>query len=228
MPDIAALLDELGGAHLVGQSAGAVASLLAAGLRPTLVRSLVVIEPPLFDLAADDADVARTIAALRHVVRRAAGLAAAEFAAEWAGALGRDPAGIAAWTASFTDRDWAAAEASRHEAWPGDAPIDFGALAGASFPKVVVAGGWPEAVAPGRAATGRAYRAVGTAIARRIGADFVVLADSSHDLQIEEPEPFNALLRSVWARADKAGGRGTDTGRRRSRGTTGAPPSHRG
>jgi pimeloyl-ACP methyl ester carboxylesterase len=206
MHDVAALLGELGGAHLVGQSAGAVVSLLTAGLRPELVRSLVVIEPPLFDLVADDADVARIIAALRPVVRRAAELTAAEFAAEWAAALGRDAAGIAAWTASFTDRDWAAAEASRHEAWPGDAPVDFEALAGASFPKVVVAGGWPETAAPGRAATGRAYRAVGTAIARRIGAEFVVLADSSHNPQVEDHEAFNALLSSVWAQADEAGG----------------------
>jgi hypothetical protein len=57
--------------------------------------------------------------------------------------LGRDSAGVASWTSRFTDRDWASAEASRHEAWAGDAPVNFGRLVQASYPKVVVVGGWP-------------------------------------------------------------------------------------
>lgn len=39
MHDIAGILDEVGGAHLVGQSYGAVVCLLAAGLRPGAVHS---------------------------------------------------------------------------------------------------------------------------------------------------------------------------------------------
>jgi len=106
-----------------------------------------VIEPPLFGVAANHPDVAAITAALEAVVHRAPELTASDFASEWAAALGRDSAGVASWTSSFTDRDWASAEASRHEAWAGDAPVDFGALAQASFPKVVVVGGWPETVA---------------------------------------------------------------------------------
>jgi pimeloyl-ACP methyl ester carboxylesterase len=203
MYDIASLLEELGGAHLVGHSTGAISSLLAAGLQPELVRSLVVIEPPLFRVAADDPDVAPISAALEAVVHRAPELSTADFASEWAMALGRDSAGVAAWTSSFTDRDWAAAEASRHEAWAGAAPVDFGSLAPASFPKVIVVGGWPESVAPGRAATGRAYRAVGTAIARRVSGDLIVLAESSHNPQFEEPERLNALLERVWRQGEE-------------------------
>ncbi len=203
MHDVAALLEELGGAHLVGHSTGAISSLLAAGLRPEFVRSLVMIEPPLFGVAANDPDVAPMTAALEAVVHRAPELTAADFASEWAAALGRGSAGVASWTSSFTDRDWASAEASRHEAWAGDAPVDFGALAQASFPKVVVVGGWPETVAPGRAATGRAYRAVGTAIARRMAGELMVLAESSHNPQFEEPERLNALLERVWTQADE-------------------------
>ncbi len=47
--DIADLLAD--GAHLVGHSYGAVGALLAATKRPEAVRSLTVIEPPLFRLA---------------------------------------------------------------------------------------------------------------------------------------------------------------------------------
>lgn len=51
--DLIELLDEYKGAHLVGQSYGAVVSLLATGQRPDLVRSLVLIEPPLYTIAGD-------------------------------------------------------------------------------------------------------------------------------------------------------------------------------
>src|SRR5215475_5864038 len=44
--DLVTVLEDYGGAHLVGQSYGAVVALVAAGRRPDLVRSLVVIEPP--------------------------------------------------------------------------------------------------------------------------------------------------------------------------------------
>jgi pimeloyl-ACP methyl ester carboxylesterase len=200
--DVTALLEELGGAHLVGHSTGAITSLVAAGLRPELVRTLVVVEPPLFGVAAKDRDVEPVMAALKAVVQRAPDLTAAEFSAHWAMALGLDAAGAAAWTSSFGDRDWAAAEASRHEAWAGEAPVEFGALAHASVPKVVVVGGWPETVAPGRGATGRAYRAVGAAIAQRIAGELVVFGGSSHNPHLQEPERFNALLERVWRQAD--------------------------
>src|SRR3546814_13001552 len=41
------------GAHLVGTSMGGMVSMNAAGLRPDLVHSLTVIEPPAFALAND-------------------------------------------------------------------------------------------------------------------------------------------------------------------------------
>lgn len=50
--DIAQLLAEQtsGGAHLVGDSYGAIAALYAANQRPELVRSLTVLEPPAFGI----------------------------------------------------------------------------------------------------------------------------------------------------------------------------------
>jgi pimeloyl-ACP methyl ester carboxylesterase len=47
--DVAELLGD--GAHLVGHSYGGVVSLLAAGRRPGVVRSLTLIEPPAFGVA---------------------------------------------------------------------------------------------------------------------------------------------------------------------------------
>jgi pimeloyl-ACP methyl ester carboxylesterase len=203
VPDIAALLEDLGGAHLVGHSTGAISSFFAASRRPDLIRSLVVIEPPLFGIAASDPDAGPIMNALEAVVLQAPELTTAAFSAAWATALGSDPARVAAWISSFTDRDWAAAEASRHEAWAGNASVDFSPLARASFPKAVVVGGWPESVAPGRAATGRAYRAVATTIARRVAGELIVLDRSSHNPHSQEPERLNALLEGIWKLADE-------------------------
>ena len=88
MHDVAALLDDVGPAHLVGQSYGAVVALLAAGLRPERVRSLVAIEPPAFEAAQGDPDADATTASLKPVFRRAAEMTADEFVAEWAGRTG--------------------------------------------------------------------------------------------------------------------------------------------
>ncbi|HEU5366951.1 MAG TPA: alpha/beta hydrolase, partial [Ktedonobacterales bacterium] len=66
--DVADLLPLLGeGVHLVGLSYGGIVSLLLAGARPDLVRSLTIIESPVFTLADDDPQVARLIAALTPV-----------------------------------------------------------------------------------------------------------------------------------------------------------------
>lgn len=55
--DVAVLLDSR--PHVVGHSYGTLGALLAAARRPMDVRSLTLIEPPLFYLAPDDPDVAR-------------------------------------------------------------------------------------------------------------------------------------------------------------------------
>jgi pimeloyl-ACP methyl ester carboxylesterase len=199
MDDIAALMDELGGAHLVGQSYGAVASLLAAGLRPDRVLSLVAIEPPAFEAARGRRAADAAAAALKPVYERAPELTAAEFVAAWATAGGRSAEQAQSWSGTFDQDDWAAVEASRNERWPGDAPIDFDALASAPFPKVLVRGAWSAEVAPGREAEGEGYRAVCETIAERIGGRVLVFGSSAHNPQIQEPERFNALLREVWA-----------------------------
>ena len=197
MHDLASILDEVGPAHLVGQSYGAVVALLAAGLRPHLVRSLVAIEPPAYELARGNQHVDATIAVLKPVFEQAASLSAADFIAAWARATGMPEERFVSWTAAFGAEDWAAVEASRHERWPGDAPIDHAALRAAGFPVCLVRGGWAEDVA-GRTGGGLDFAAVCETLSKLIGARLVVFERSSHNPQLQEPEAFNRFLEDLW------------------------------
>ena len=197
--DLIEVLDDFNGAHLVGQSYGAVVSLLAAGRRPDLVRSLVVIEPPLFEIAPEKPAVQTALTSHRRLRQVADEMSTEQFVRAWgAEVMGRDPAAVDEWTASWTSKDWAAAESTRRERWPGDAPLQLDALAGLSAPKVVVVGGWSADIYPGRQAAGAALRAVGTTLAKRINARLVVFERSAHNPQIEESAAFNELLRATW------------------------------
>lgn len=199
MHDIAAILHEQGGAHLVGQSYGAIVCLLSAAMCPKLVRSLVVIEPPLYEVAAGDPAVDSVIESQKRVYSQAQRLTASAFVSAWSMSRGGSKERVAEWTHSFSAKDWAAADAARKERWPGDAPVDFDVLARAGFPKVVVAGAWRSQIALGRETEARAHRAVCDVIARRIGSQVHVFNDSAHNPQLEEPVRFNELLRTVWA-----------------------------
>jgi pimeloyl-ACP methyl ester carboxylesterase len=193
------LLAEFSGAHLVGQSYGAVVSLLAAGQRPDLVHSLVAIEPPLYGIAADQPAVHSLLASDRRLREVAHEMTTAQFVRAWGDeVMGRDPAAIEKWTATWTPKDWAAAETTRQERWPGDAPLQIAALARLTVPKLMVVGGWPPDLFPGRQASGRAFRTVAETIANRINARLVVFDRSAHNPQTEEPGLFNELLRDTW------------------------------
>ncbi len=62
--DVVAVLSDHGPAHMVGHSYGAIAVLKAAATVPALVRSLTVIEPPVFALCVHDPRVAEMVADL--------------------------------------------------------------------------------------------------------------------------------------------------------------------
>ncbi len=198
MRDLAELLEEIGPAHLVGQSYGAVVALLAAGLQPDRVLSLIAIEPPAFEVAAADTAADKTTVALKPVFERAKTLTAEEFITAWALAQGRTREQLDAWIGSFGERDWAAVEASRHERWPGDAPFQFQVLRATRFPKLLVRGAWKPEVA-GRDDAGKDFAAVCDRIAHQIRARVVVFEQSTHNPQLQEPEAFNALVRETWA-----------------------------
>lgn len=199
VPDLVALLEEVGGAHLVGHSYGAVDCLLAAGQRPDLIQSLVVIEPNLLDLVTHDPGPAAVVARLHSLYRAAPGMTATEFIARFAASTGRSPEAATAWIESLGPTDWAAVETSRRERWPGDAPVDMGAIAAAGVPTRVVAGGWPPRSGQPPSPFGLALRAVSEAVALGVGAQLTVLEASYHNPQIEDAGPFNAFLRDVWA-----------------------------
>ena len=191
--DLVALLDELGQAHVVGHSYGAVVALVAAARVPERLLSLVAIEPPAFELARGDAAADATTVAMKPVYERADELTTAEFVQEWARTRGLSRDRIDAWIGSFGATEWAAAEATRRERWPGDAPIPLNLLARAAFPTVVVAGSYD-----GHARGGSDFAAVCRSLADEIGAQLVVFERSMHAPQIEEPEAFNRLLRELW------------------------------
>lgn len=211
---VADLLTELGRAHLVGHSTGGTVALLAAADVPDAVRSLTVIEPSVWGIADPADSPPECAAADQDVWRRGPELSAEEFQialTELAGVP--DAAGmVAAWTARFTDADWAGANAQRHEAWPGDARIDLTAIAVGRFPKSVAIGAWDAALHPALAevAASRRRRAVEAehrALARRIEARLVTFSQSAHNPMSEEPDTFNTLLRDTWREArDEQGG----------------------
>ena len=199
--DVASLLDEVGRAHLVGHSYGGVVCLLAAGMRPDAVASLVAVEPPLFTAAAGDPAADELIEKTRAVAERAPELDIEDFMREWGASLGQSRFEVQAWTEGFSEADWAAAESSRRERWPGDAPVDYDVLAAAGFPKVLIHGGWNPEVVGHKAKVGAGFAAVCRAVAQRIGGEIESFGGSAHTPQHDEAAAFNELLRRVWASA---------------------------
>lgn len=205
MHDLAELLDELGPAHLVGQSYGAVVVLLTAGLRPERVLSVVAIEPPAFEVARGDRWADATTAAMKPVFDCAPEMSMDAFLYAWGRARGLSEERIAAWAAEFEglgEQGWAAVDAARRELWPGDPTFAFDVLAEARFPKLLVRGGWNPELA-GISDGGKDFAAVCEAIADRIGARIVVFEDSTHNPQRQEPEAFNELLLELWRSAEQ-------------------------
>lgn len=83
----------------------------------------------------------------------------------------------------------------------GDARLQLPTLARLSVPKLVVVGGWPADLFPGRQAAGRALLVVAHALADQLKAPLVVFDRSAHNPQIEESDAFNDLLRDTRRRA---------------------------
>jgi pimeloyl-ACP methyl ester carboxylesterase len=123
------------GAHLVGNSSGAVAAILAAAQRSEAVLSLTLSEPPAFQLLPDSAERQRVVR------QREAQLGASGDDARWlrgfAQMVGSDapvpdqlPPALAAGVKAF--------RAVRRRPWEGELPVDE--LARAAFPKLVISG----------------------------------------------------------------------------------------
>ena len=201
--DLLGLAQALGGVHLVGHSYGGVVVGLAAGRRPDLVRSLVVVDPALHSAAADDPAVAAMLERERRVAEVAASpVTTREWARTWmTTVVGADPEGADRFLDHWGEQDWAMLEVVRREQPAGAAPVDYDALAATSFPKVLVVGGSPPTTAGGSDRFTRLGQALVRGLTDRIGAEVTVFEHSTHFAPSEEPDRFNALLREVWTRA---------------------------
>lgn len=178
--DIAALLGD--GAHLVGHSYGGLGAMLAAARRPDAVLSLTLLEPAAAAAAEHDEAWQALMAELRVLWGRH-DLGDDEWVVQFLKAVGSDPD-------QFPPELLAAAlplvPLCRRGRQVFDAELPLAALAGASFPKLVVSGGHH-----------RGFDAMCADLARRIGGEYAVLAGAGHEVQFVG-EPLNELLLRLW------------------------------
>jgi len=195
--DVAELLGSngSGGMHLVGHSYGGVACLLAAARRPDQVRSLTVIEPPAFGVAAREPAMRAYIDGIE---------------AYWAEGP-RDPAdflrGFLQLVGSAPNLPdplpppvLQAAKLLMAERSPAEAAIPLDALRRAPFPKLVVSGGHSEA-----------FERVCDVLEQEMEAERAVITGAQHGIP-RTGTPFNDRLRAFVDDAEAAHLRGVSLG----------------
>jgi pimeloyl-ACP methyl ester carboxylesterase len=166
------------GAHLVGQSSGAVAALLAAARRPDAVLSLTLSEPPAFQVVPESADAQEMSAALETHFGRAGD------DAEWlrgfvriiSGAEATLPHGLPPPVLAGVR----AVRGIRRLPWRVELPIEE--VAAAPFPKLVISGGHSPA-----------FETVCDLLADRLGARRAQVIGAGHTTPHTGP-PFNETL----------------------------------
>ncbi len=195
--DIAELLDRP--THLLGHSYGGIVCILAALQRPAAVRSLTVIEPPLFGVAPDDPAVALLVERIREHVDACSGMSEEEylhgFLASWGLELGPRP--------TLNDVARRSVRRSMDERPPAEARVPLDELARAPFPVLVVRGGWDAVPATARDLGGRAFIAVCDVLVARLGAELAVFPGAAHQPQLLG-EPFNRRIAQFWLKAAAA------------------------
>jgi pimeloyl-ACP methyl ester carboxylesterase len=181
-PLLAELIEEP--MHVVAHSYGGVIALLAAAMRPDLVRSLTVVEPPAFG-------VARGNPAVEEFVARASELwtdgpaEPAAFLERFFGLVGSRP--IPGRLKPELERG---ARLLMRERYPWEAQIPFDELDAAPFPKLAVSGAHDEC-----------FEAVCDVLAKRIGAERVVVTGQGHGVQ-RTGAPFNERLEAFLSAAE--------------------------
>jgi pimeloyl-ACP methyl ester carboxylesterase len=174
------------GTHLVGHSYGGVISLYAAVLHADRIRSLTVIEPPAFGIAAGNpaADAFATDATRlweegprdpKAFLRRFLAVVGSSLA-----------------TGEISAAMLQGARTLRVERYPWRAEPPLDELAATAFPKLVVSGGHSEA-----------FDAVCDVLEERLRAERALLPGAGHSVQ-RLGEPFNAVLTAFVEKAEAA------------------------
>lgn len=195
--DIASILGD--GAHLVGHSYGGVVALLAASRHPGRVRSISVIEPPLFAAAPNAPAVVALRTRLATSFPAPSGMRPGRWLAGFVRALGSavpDELPVA----SHEEAD---VRASMHERPPWEATPDLTVIRDASIPTLVIRGDWvPD---PGAGAyAGEAFREIAEAIVDATGGSLLVVPGATHAPQSERSDMVLAALRTHVATAEAA------------------------
>ena len=174
-------------AHLVGFSYGGLGALIAAGQRPDLVRSLTIIETPLYSIARGDADIERFerlsneflahgLDARREILGQF--LAAAALPGPQTGPLPPD-----------VEAEIRLAHGGRR---PGEASPDLAAIRRARLPVLVISGGHLPAL-----------ERLCDLIADALEGERAVIAGRGH--AIPRADGFNDRLEAFWTAADARG-----------------------
>jgi pimeloyl-ACP methyl ester carboxylesterase len=164
------------GTHLVGHSYGGVISLFAAAAYAGRIRSLTVIEPPVFGIAAGNPAVDAYVADAQRLWDEGPRDLDGFLRAFLASVGSSSPAG------DLSPAMLQGARTLRVERHPWLAKPPLDALAAARFPKLVVSG-----------AHGAAFDSVCDALETRLGAERVVLPGAGHAVQ-RLGAPFNDVL----------------------------------
>ncbi len=154
-------------AHLVGFSYGGVISLLVAGRRPDLVRSLTLIEPPAFSVARGNPAVERLIEAQAPLYSDP-DMTPERFMTGFLRSLGFD--GDENVPLPAEARRSVTATMTEPPPWEAEVPLDR--LATAPFPKLVVSGNWHETM-----------ELVANILAERLRAQRLVVEGAGHSVR---------------------------------------------
>ena len=168
-----------GRAHLVGLSSGGLVALLLTAQRPELVRSLTVIEPPVFGIARERPEVMKVIEAMEPVYR--ASSTPEDFIVRFVKALG----GVMPEPVSLSPGHRRGIQATMQEPEPWQVPLPLETLAGLAIPKLVVSGDWHPA-----------FVATADVLAQRIHAERLLIKGAGHGAQ-GSGKPFNDRLEAV-------------------------------
>lgn len=179
--DVRDIIEALGeGAHLVGHSYGGAMSLLAAARRPDLVRSLAVIEPPVFGVVRGNPDVERILGRLIPLWNSAGSLTPEEFFQSFRGAIAGKPPATSHVELTPLDIKGIEATVLERPSWEVEVPLHE--LADAQFPKLVFSGSWSPA-----------FDAVCDVLEQQAGFERVIIQGGGHAVSLTG-EPFTRRL----------------------------------